>query len=455
VVHERSRVVPADPAARFPLYLRGHPPRLTQVLPRHAGQFRQEAADVAAVRVKPLALACRAVQAADRRLPVRAHRGDPLPVPVVDRLVTVQQHPHEPRLTAAPVDAQVLDQKGRGHKPHRPRQPPLPAQLPHARVNQREPGPALGPGRIALLVGVPRQAVPVAFLELGVGAGGEVRHQLLVEVPPAQLPPEGGRAFPAGQVRLHPPRGQAAEPQVRGEPGIPRRRCQVACGRVPVHRPGQESLQAGEPGRLPAPGGRGHLRPQPQFTQGRQPAHGQPAREGDPRWRGKRGAPGKLAPGAVIGGEHGVRAAGRGADRAGVVGGVLPRVGTHRHPLSRQRAVHQCGPAVVIGAAAVRGHVHLNGACRPCQGRQFGLRRAMPDDQPAAARGKLAIQVCQAFQEEPGSRPGCVAAPQQPVVQAEHGHHPVMPGQGGPQRRVVVNAQVPAEPDDRYHCCRE
>ena len=101
--------------------------------------------------------------------------------------------------------------------------------------------------------------------------------------------------------------------------------------------------------------------------------------------------------------------------------------------------------------ARVAAQVDLAGAGFAGQRGEFPLRRPVPDDQPRAALRKLAVQVGQALQQERGAGSGRVAPVQQPVVQAEHRHDLLVCGQSRAERRMVVHAEVPAEPDKSNH----
>ncbi len=101
--------------------------------------------------------------------------------------------------------------------------------------------------------------------------------------------------------------------------------------------------------------------------------------------------------------------------------------------------------------AGIAAQVDLGGPGFPGQHGQFPLGRPVPDDQARAALRELPVQVGEALQQESGAWPGRVPPMQQPVVQAEHGHDLLVPGQRRAERRVVVHAEVPAEPDKSNH----
>jgi hypothetical protein len=119
-----------------------------------------------------------------------------------------------------------------------------------------------------------------------------------------------------------------------------------------------------------------------------------------------------------------------------------------------QRGPHPPAPDGLV-PARVAAQVDLSGASFTGQRREFPLRRAVPDDQPCSALRKLAVQVGQALQQERRARPGRVAPMQQPVVQAEHRYHQLVRGQRRAECRMVVHAEVPAEPDKSNHVRRE
>jgi hypothetical protein len=223
MVHDRRRVVRPDPAAGPLLFPGWHQPWLGQVFVRHLSQLRQVGPDVAAVRVETQLLPGRAEDAPGHRLRVSAHRCDPLPVAVVAGLVAIQEQPHEPGLAPPPVNAEILGQERAHHHTHPVVHPAFPQQLPHARVHQREPGSALGPGGERRVIGGPVQRAAVAGLELLPRVRRVMGQHVLVEVAPAQLAAQGRCALGCGprpgQLVLHRPRGQATEPQIRRQPG--------------------------------------------------------------------------------------------------------------------------------------------------------------------------------------------------------------------------------------------
>jgi hypothetical protein len=61
------------------------------------------------------------------------------------------------------------------------------------------------------------------------------------------------------------------------------------------------------------------------------------------------------------------------------------------------------------------------------------------------------IQVSQALEQELRPRPGRVPPMQQPVVEAEHRHDALAAIQSRPQGGVVVDPQVPCQPQERRH----
>ena len=151
--------------------------------------------------------------------------------------------------------------------------------------------------------------------------------------------------------------------------------------------------------------------------------------------------------------EHGVGAALPGLDGAHVVDHADPRMGVPGDTGLVQGGPHPPAPDGLV-RARVAAQVDLAGAGFAGQRGEFPLRRPVPDDQPRAALRELAVQVGQALQQERGARSGRVAPVQQPVVQAEHRHDLLAPGQRRAERRMVVHAEVPAEPDKSNHVRR-
>ena len=83
------------------------------------------------------------------------------------------------------------------------------------------------------------------------------------------------------------------------------------------------------------------------------------------------------------------------------------------------------------------------------QRRQLPLGVPGAHDEVGAAVAQRGAQLAQAAEQEAGPRAGLEAPAQQPLVEHEDGHHAVGRAGRGGQRRVVVDAQVAPEPDDR------
>src|SRR5262249_37778514 len=118
------------------------------------------------------------------------------------------------------------------------------AQLPHARVDEREAGDPFPPRRERIAVVDPAVAARTEVLDLGLRPRVE---ELRVEVAPAELPRERVAAALAGPNRPAPPR-DAAEVEVRREPrGRVIGECVMAAGAVAVEmlsEPGGRPLRA-------------------------------------------------------------------------------------------------------------------------------------------------------------------------------------------------------------------
>src|SRR5579884_3303162 len=95
VLDDRLGIIPPDHAARRPLSLQRHGPWFGQVVIGHLAQLRDVPADIGAVGVKAGLLAGGVVDAPKRWLRIDPDRGNPLPVAVVARLVTVDEQAHE------------------------------------------------------------------------------------------------------------------------------------------------------------------------------------------------------------------------------------------------------------------------------------------------------------------------------------------------------------------------
>ena len=155
-------------------------------------------------------------------------------------------------------------------------------------------------------------------------------------------------------------------------------------------------------------------------------------------------APGLAQPLAMKGREHGVRVAGAGTDRAPGGRRRTPRVQPQLDAGVRQRRRHAVAAPRERATSTVKWTDRASSLAR--QRRELPLRRAMPDEQPAAAVAKRGVQVPEAFDQELRARPGAVAAPEQAVVEAEHRDHPVPPavaapapgGRGGADRAAAT-----------------
>ena len=83
--------------------------------------------------------------------------------------------------------------------------------------------------------------------------------------------------------------------------------------------------------------------------------------------------------------------------------------------------------------------------------RQFPLGPPASHDQSAAALAQRRVEVGEALEQELRPRTGGVATVQKAVVEAEHRNERVGAGAGRLERRVVVDPQVPAEPENGAH----
>ena len=67
------------------------------------------------------------------------------------------------------------------------------------------------------------------------------------------------------------------------------------------------------------------------------------------------------------------------------------------------------------------------------------------------AESSLLVEIREAFEHELRARTGRVPTAQQPVVQTEDRHDRLVTAQRRVQRRVIVQSQVTAEPDQGRH----
>ncbi len=182
-------------------------------------QFGHPTAYVGAVRVVAFRLRRRIQHAV--RPAVRAGPRDPLPVELVVGDVPVHQQVQEVARPDPPVHVQRLDEEGGGQQPPAVVHPALVEQLAHGGVDQGVAGAARLP-RLDVVRRRPSGTPPVApRTVVGVGHGRAGGQDLVVEVPPAQLPDE---RLGAGAARRTRPvdqfgGGDRAEVEMRGEPG--------------------------------------------------------------------------------------------------------------------------------------------------------------------------------------------------------------------------------------------
>jgi hypothetical protein len=81
------------------------------------------------------------------------------------------------------------------------------------------------------------------------------------------------------------------------------------------------------------------------------------------------------------------------------------------------------------------------------QGRQLALGGSVAVHDPA----EPLVELVEALEHEARARGGRVSPVQQPRVEAEHGHDPLVRVERRAQRRVVVRAQVSGEPYESRH----
>jgi hypothetical protein len=151
-----------------------------------------------------------------------------------------------------------------------------------------------------------------------------------------------------------------------------------------------------------------------------------------------------LLPGTVEGREDGVRTTVLRAHLADV-GDEQPRLPAHLHPVERRldAPVARHRERRDVGREVERARAHLSR-----QRGQLLLRPALAHDEVGAALAQRRAQLGQAAMEEPGAVAGREAALQEPRIEHEDGHDAVaVPVRRG-QARMVVDAQVTAEPDE-------
>jgi len=149
----------------------------------------------------------------------------------------------------APVQIEVLDEKGRGHEPRPIVHPPFALELAHPRVDERVASSTLAPGlecgRVVQPIVTPRLKVVVRQPRVG-------REKLGVEVAPRKLADERLRRGIAAQARHELERRDATEMEVRAEPGGLVRGDEVIPLAVVLRTRGKPALGARSALRLPA-----------------------------------------------------------------------------------------------------------------------------------------------------------------------------------------------------------
>ncbi len=119
-----------------------------------------------------------------------------------------------------------------------------------------------------------------------------------------------------------------------------------------------------------------------------------------------------------------------------------------RDPVGAERLAQPVLPAVGVGGDA-GGQVHFRGAARGGDLPDLPGDRARAHDQPPAAPAQRGVEVGQAVGEEGGAVGHVEAGGPDPGVADEQGHHRVRRPERGVQGRMVVQAQVRGEQDDR------
>ena len=79
--------------------------------------------------------------------------------------------------------------------------------------------------------------------------------------------------------------------------------------------------------------------------------------------------------------------------------------------------------------------------------RYLALGPAAADDELGPTITQGGVQVCQAVEQELRARARRVAPVQKPVVEAEHGHDPLVGVERGAKSRVIAQPKIAAKPD--------
>ena len=351
----------------------------------------------------------RVVDAAEVGLGIGADRGDPLPVAVVVGLVAVEQVAHEVALAPSPVDPQVFRQEGSDDQPRAVVHPALAQELAHAGVDERVARAALLPGLERLLRVGPLD-LAVALLVLRARVPREVEQHVVVEVPPAELAVERGRALAAsaGEPLLDLSHRDAAQVQVRRQARGAVRAERVVVVGVGLDVAGEEGVEALARGCLPSRHGLGDLLGEPERLQRRQPARVRPAGHRDlARSLEQRPALDAL-PVAVEGREHGVWLALLRGDVVDV-DRVQPRVGVLLDPGVGERLPRALA-TLSRERTDVVGEVDLVRPGLLGELRQLHLGLPDADEELAAALAELVAQLAQRLEQELGSGAGRVPA---------------------------------------------
>ena len=193
---------------------------------RCGGSFAQVTAYMGSVRIEPPLLEDR-IEHTIKGRSVRASTRDPLPPVLVGGQVPVDQVPHEPTRSKAPVTLKILYQETRCDHAHTVVHPPFGEKLAHACVDERVSGSTHRPRPEALAgtcIGIPAQMV-TKCLERLTSRLWPMPKDIGVELPPGQFHAHSVGSHACSESHQHRPGMDAPKAEIwrqSGRAGDPR-----------------------------------------------------------------------------------------------------------------------------------------------------------------------------------------------------------------------------------------
>ena len=163
----------------------GRSPWLVKVSVRQGLQFRYEFAHVTSLQVELFTLQNR-IENPEIRGGISARSGYPLPACSIVCRISIDKRIPKPFLALAPIDKQMLDQKGRDDHTHTIVHPSGLPELPHTRIDDRIAGHATLPREKLVSVVFPWKCVERG-IEVPQVQPGIVKEEMIGELAPSQL----------------------------------------------------------------------------------------------------------------------------------------------------------------------------------------------------------------------------------------------------------------------------